>query len=80
MTPALRERLYEHRLVRQSELFELAALLDTYDLTPDAGPLRGPVRDRPKSYAKTARSSCNAAQFGNARSENVFTVRYDHVR
>lgn len=40
MTPALRERLNEHRLVRQAELFDLAALLDTYGLTPDPGPLR----------------------------------------
>jgi len=40
VNPALRERLHEHRLVRQSELYELAALLDTYDLTPDSGPLR----------------------------------------
>lgn len=40
MTPALRERLDEHRRVRQAELLELASLLDQYGLTPDAGPLR----------------------------------------
>ncbi len=40
MTPAFRQRLNEHRLIRQSELFDLAVLLDTYELTPDPGPLR----------------------------------------
>jgi hypothetical protein len=40
VTPALRERLNEHRLIRQAELFDIAALLHTYDLTPDPGPLR----------------------------------------
>lgn len=40
MTPALRERLDEHRRVRHSELIELAALLDSHGLTPDTGPLR----------------------------------------
>lgn len=40
MTPALRARFDEHRHIRQSELYELASLLDTYELTPDATPLR----------------------------------------
>jgi hypothetical protein len=40
VTPALRERLDEHRYQRQSELYDLASLLETYDLTPDPGPIR----------------------------------------
>lgn len=40
MTPEVRASLDEHRKIRQSELFELAALLDENNLTPDAGPLR----------------------------------------
>ena len=39
MTPALRAALDEHRYLRQSELHELAALLNDYGLTPDIGPL-----------------------------------------
>ncbi len=40
MTPALRRRFNEHREIRQSELYELAALLDKRKLTPDPGPLQ----------------------------------------
>ncbi len=39
MTPALRRRFDEHRAIRQSELFELASLLDRHQLTPDPGPV-----------------------------------------
>lgn len=40
MTPALRRCFDEHRELRQSELYELAALLDRHKLTPDPGPLQ----------------------------------------
>lgn len=40
MTPELRRRFDEHRELRQSELYELAALLDKHKLTPDPGPLQ----------------------------------------
>lgn len=40
MTPELRRRFDEHRELRQSELYELAALLDKHRLTPDPGPLQ----------------------------------------
>lgn len=40
MTPALRTRLNEHRHQRQAELFDLANLLEIYDITPDPDPVR----------------------------------------
>lgn len=40
MTPALRRQFDAHRELRAAELYDLAALLESYGLTPDAGPVR----------------------------------------
>lgn len=40
MTPAVRREITPERQLRADELFRLADLLETYEITPDAGPLR----------------------------------------
>ena len=40
VTPALRRQFDAHRALRAAELYDLAALLEGYGLTPDAGPIR----------------------------------------
>lgn len=60
MTPEIRERLNKHRQIRQSQLLELAALLDEHQLTPDAGPLRDASAlclGKPKTTPATAPDS-----------------------
>lgn len=40
MTPQLRERLNAHRQARADELYDIAALLESYSFVTDAGPVR----------------------------------------